>query len=298
MKKFIFVLLVVPLFLSAKEEDVAEHVWEGNLALPISQQPGPLLGFGQNILDKGDIQAYAYINTLVGNRRLNAEVSPSILYGITENLSFFFEVPFAVEFFDNLRLSPTAVLHEERRGVEDLLFQFEYAFYNKEMPTYANQATIVAAITAPTGEIRIPPPTGFGAPSFFLGATASHVDPVWYYYLSSGATLPTTRNHTKVGNLYFYQGGGGINIAYWPKEWIFTAMFEFAGTYFSRNKVNGAIDLNSGAHLLLMGPSLWWSTQQLIIQGGFSFPAYQKFFGNQNNVNYYFALNIGWKFNT
>jgi len=46
----------------ANEKEI-QHIKEGNFALPTSQQPSPLFSFGQNILDKGDIQALAQKQT-------------------------------------------------------------------------------------------------------------------------------------------------------------------------------------------------------------------------------------------
>ena len=58
----------------------------GNFALPISQQPGPLLSFGQNFANKGDLIAYAYALQLKGHKESLVQVVPSVLYGVTKTL--------------------------------------------------------------------------------------------------------------------------------------------------------------------------------------------------------------------
>src|SRR5690348_12132238 len=56
---------------------------EGNLALPSAQQPGPLFGFGQNLVEKGDTLGYLFLGSSRGcNQRFN-DLLPVFLYGIS-----------------------------------------------------------------------------------------------------------------------------------------------------------------------------------------------------------------------
>ena len=86
--------------LNAKEgnKEKVEQVKIGNLALRGSQQPGPLLAFGQNIIDKHDLQAFVYPDWLLGKQKNLAEVAPSVLYAIRDDLSIFIELPVAAHF--------------------------------------------------------------------------------------------------------------------------------------------------------------------------------------------------------
>jgi hypothetical protein len=134
----------------------------GNFSLPTSQQPAALFGFGGNIIDKNEVQLYFFADEFVGKDRITIDLIPSVLYGVTEHLSIYFNAPF------------TPLIREGRdksSGLEDFFIQMEYAFYDKKTASFADQATFVGNITAPTGSIQKNPPTGFGSPSLFLGAT-------------------------------------------------------------------------------------------------------------------------------
>ncbi|MFA5998585.1 MAG: hypothetical protein WC747_01025 [Candidatus Babeliales bacterium] len=270
------------------EDQTVGQLKIGNLALPTSQQPGPLLGFGQNIVDKGDFQVFAYADYMNGCCKSFTEVWPTILYGIKDNLSLFIQQPIAAKFQQNNQVS---------KGLEDLLVQIEYAFYEKDKETLTNQLTFVVNMTFPTGSGIKQPPTGFGAPSYFLGLTASSMGNNWYPFASAGAILTTSSNGTKFGNQFLYECGICKNISYKSNEWIFSWMLEMHGLYKQRNTIAGSVDQNSGNNEILLGPSLWFSTQRFIMQGGISWAVYQKLFGNQINTdNYYIAVDIGWKF--
>ena len=75
-------------------------------------------------------------------------------------------------------------------------------------------------------------------------------------------------------------------------------MIELFGIYNQRNKMHGAIDYNSGGNTFFIGPSLWFSTKQLVVQIGIAFPVAQHNHGMQAKDTYFIAANIGFKFNT
>lgn len=270
------------------QKDKIEQLKIGNLALPTSQQPGPLLGFGQNIVDKGDLQAYLYVDYLHGFRKSWTEIWPTILYGIKDNLSLFVQLPITLKFKLNNQVS---------RSVEDLLVQFEYAVYEKNKETSTNQVTFVANMTLPTGSANDQLPSSFGAPSYFLGLTASHMGDNWYPFVSTGAIITTSNNDTKFGNQFLYECGVCKNISYVANKWILSGMVEMHGLYIQRSTIAGTIDPNSGWNDILVGPSLWFSTQRFVGQAGIAWSVYHKLFGNQiNKHNYYVTADIGWKF--
>ena len=186
MKKIFLLLLVSSLR--------AEHLWQGNIALPTSQQTAPLFSFGQNLVDKGDILAFAEIDYLKGKNQTFAEVIPSFLYGINDNLALFIAAPIATKFNVNKHCSS---------GLEDMYVLLEYAFHNKETLRYNNQATVLASVSLPTGSTKKNPSTGLGSPSFFLGTTQSHLGIDWYIFASQGILLTTSHHNTKVGNEFF-----------------------------------------------------------------------------------------------
>ncbi len=295
-RKFLIGFLVLTLYASAfadenemngnnKEQGPPEI---GNLILPNSRQPGPLLAFGENILDKGQIQVFLLTNDLEGDHKHMTSTTPSIIYGITDDLSILLGVPLALSFKEN---------QEHSSGVQDSILQVEYAYINKTTKRYVEQDTIVVNLSIPTGSSTAQPPTGFGSPNFFLGTTFSRVYADWLFFASPGALLTTANNNTQFGNQYLYQAGLGRNIFDIDKKWIFAWILEADGLYSEKNKINGAIDPNSGGNVVYLLPSLWISSKRFTFQLGVGGPAYQHLFGDQKNNYYLLALNLGWTFN-
>lgn len=276
--------------LCAKEVDDKEdkQIPIGNFSLSTSQQIGPLIGVGQNIVDKHDFLVYTYLNQHVGTHQNFTTVTPSILYGFSDKCALLVALPIAAKLQQNNNVS---------RGVRDMFTQIEYAVYNKDTKTSGDMVTVLGNIFAPTGKSRTEPEPGFGAPAFTLGFTASHQTTDWYCYTSGAATFPLSDQGKKIGNIYFYQAGIGRNIGYESKKWLAALLLEMSGWYKSKNKVMGQIDPNSGSHQILLMPSLFFSTTRLIFQIGVAAFPFSHYFGNQNNTSrYYFALNVGWKF--
>lgn len=286
MKK-IWMILWCICMIHARDLDETSHVLQGNLALPTSQQPGPLFGFGQNILDKGDIQAFLYTNFQQGGNNSFTRCIPSILYGISDTCSLNVGTPIALRFRIN---------NDHSSGFEDIFAQLEYAFFNQDGASYANQATIVANITFPTGSSGKISPTGSGTPGFFLGLTANHMTPDWYLYTSSGVILTTSDSTHEASSDFLFQWGICRNIYYVPSERIISCMIELFGAYGSGETIR-FVGKSFGGKSLYLGPSLWFSTPRFIMQVGFAVPLVQS---SQNTFinNYIFALDIGWKFNS
>ncbi len=259
---------------------------EGNFALPISQQPTPLVSFGQKNVDAGQMQAYLFADYFQGRKKTTQEIAPSIIYGITSNLSVFINAPFATRLKD----SPA-----HSKGIEDVLVEFEYAYFNKTTKTAVDQATIVAHMTFPTGSKNKNPPTGFGAPSYFIGGTFNHMTTSWFAFTSHGGVFTQARHGTKFGNQFLYQCGYGYNIPS-PKEWLYAVMAEVDGTYSVKDKIQGIRDPNSGGNTIFLTPSFWASSQRIILQLGVGVPIVQHLFGNQRKNHYSLVLNIGYTF--
>jgi hypothetical protein len=258
----------------------------GNFSLPTSQQPAALFGFGGNIIDKGEVQLYLFADDFVGKNRAIVDIIPSVLFGITDNWSIFFNAPFSPLMQDGCARSD---------GLEDFFIQLEYAFYNKSTKCYQDQATLVANITFPTGSIRKNPPTGFGAPSLFLGGTYYRTWVDWFVFTSNGAILTGPEHGNKFGDLFLYQMGFGRNIPS-PEGWIYAWMIEVDGQYNKRNRINGVIDPNSGGNVIYVTPSVWVSSKEMLLQFGVSFPIAENLFGNQKRFDYALNLNFAWSF--
>ena len=285
MKRLFFLILMIHSALQGAKGDEPEKI--GNYLLPTSQQPGPLYGFGQNIVDKHDLQFFLYLNQRGGNQVNFTDLMPTILYGIRDDLSLFIGIPFTPKY---------KMYCHNSSGMEDIMFQLEYAFINKKTLKSITQATVVGNIELPTGSSKKNPHTGFGAPSFFLGLTLSHSAHYWYAWIQSGTTLTLEHHKTKFGNQFFYQGGieGVITTR---AGWLFAWMVELFGIYEQKDKICGMKDKNSGGNTFYIGPSLWISSEKLIFQLGIAAPATQHLFGKQPKISYFLAADFGYKFN-
>lgn len=272
--------------LTSKEAKKDEPPPIGNFALPASQQPSGLVAFGGNIIDSGEVQIYMFADDFVGRRKQVIDIFPNIVFGITDSLSLLFAFPFTPQFLDDGHRSS---------GLEDFLVQFEYAFYTKKNKWCADQATIVTGLTIPTGSVHKNPPTGTGSPGFFIGATYMHECVDWFVFTCPGAFLTTENHHTKLGNQFLYQFGIGHNIPS-PPGWIYACMVEVDGQYNQKNRFKGKIDPNSGGNVIIVTPSLWFSTKDMLVQFGLGFPILQNLFGKQNKIDYVFTINVAWSF--
>lgn len=289
-----FVAAIIFLFFGSAEKKLSAslgdqtHLPIGNFALPVSQQPGPLFSGGQNIVDKGDFQFFSTISYLRGSEKKFSEIAPSILYGITDSVSLLIAAPFAGSFQQE---------GERSAGVEDLFIELEWAAFDSIGEKKAQQITLFVDLTLPSGSVCKLPPTGLGAPSLFSGFTAAHMTPRWYFFISGGILATMEHRGFKEGTRYLYQAGVGVNISSQTAKYICTAMLEMNGIYAQHSLTCGIKDPNTGASAISLGPSIWFSTQNLIIQLGVSVPVMQHLFGEQPKNSYFFAAGIGWKFN-
>ncbi len=291
-KRSLIISVAMVIAITAKESEkwVGEHVEivkVGNFALPLSQQPAPLFSFGQNLVDKNDLLAFINYNQLKGPRSNFITVVPSILYGLTDTLSLFIELPIAAKF-----------MHEgsKSHGVSDLTVQLEQVVYAHLTPMSVNEITAVGNMSFPTGSFSKTPSTGFGSPTFFLGVTLSRTQPDWYYFSSFGGLITTMYKNNKIGNLFFYQFGVGRNIAYKTDGWILNWMVELDGTYKQRDKVCGLINCNSGSNTVILGPSLFFSTRRFEMDGGIAAVIDQHLFGRETRDRWLASFYAGWKF--
>jgi hypothetical protein len=287
---FVFLFSTRPLFCphGEPEKDKEEGPPKiGNFSLDSSQQIGPLVSFGQNIVDKNQLQLFLFSDYYKGSKKHFGDIFPFLLFGITDSFSIFLSTPVAVSYRENGSRSS---------GLEDIFVQAEYAFYDKETIRFADLATLVANISFPTGSTKKDPATGFGSPSFFLGGTFSRLYTDWYGFVSAGTTLTTSHKGTKFGNEFFYQGGFGRNILGITSKLIFSWMVEINGFYVQRSKRKGIADPDSGGNLVFVTPSLWFSTQKFIGQFGIGFPVAQHLFGNQKKNNYLLVGELAWLF--
>jgi hypothetical protein len=278
----IFIALFFSFPIYGKEED-KPHCNVGNFALPPSQQPSPLISFGENIIDRNEVQVFLFGDDYLGKDKYFVDLVPGILYGITNQFSVFFNIPVAVTYKSD---------ESHSSGLEDLFLQFEYAIYTRVSSCSSDQATIVVNASFPTGSSRKNPSTGFGAVGYFIGATYNRTWENWFCFTSYGAELPMSHHGTQFGNQFQYQFGFGRNITN-TKGWMFAWMAEIDGTFSTRNHIHGSIDPNSGGNVIYLTPSLWISSKNLILQLGIGYAIEQNLFGQQTQDKYLFAFNFG-----
>jgi hypothetical protein len=260
----------------------------GILSMPTVQELGPLVSFGQNVIDKHNAQILLLGAKLSGQLEHFVDVAPSFLYGITDTSSVLFTLPYAVSYKQNGYHSS---------GIEDTLLQFEYAFYQKSTYSYYQRATAVLSLFLPTGSSTTIPNTGNGSPTFFLGTTFNRTYVDWFIFTSPG-TLQTTTNSqaVKYGNQYYYQGGLGKSIFVINGKLLIALILEMDGTYIEKTRLMGAADPNSGGNTIITTPSFWLSTHNFTLQLGFSYPIYQRFNGHQPRIYNAVVGNVAWAF--
>jgi hypothetical protein len=283
----LLLIIVMPCVMRGKsvEEEKIEQIKVGNFALPVSQQAGPMIAFGQNMPGKGVWQGWGYYDQLVGVNEDFKSVIPSVLYGIMDRLSFLAQFPIAAKFREDNNTS---------HGVGDFTAQLEGVAYVKETTTTVDEITLVGNISVPTGLASATPATGFGSPTIFLGFTAGRTTPRWYYYTSMGANLTTKHDGTKFGNQFVYQFGLGGNILYSADKYIFNWLVELDGIFIQRSKIAGTIACDTGGNRVLLGPSLWFSTRRVFLQAGVSGLIAQHLFGaGQHRERYLVVGGIG-----
>lgn len=274
--KNIFIIICLCLDFNLYAKQVEKHpaipLPMGNFALPYSQQPGPMVSFGENILDKGKIQYSVNMIAFLGNNNIYTVVDQNLIYGITDDFSLLLSVPISPQNQEESTYS---------FGLNDIAAQFEYSFYNFEGKTFSHDATIVANATYPAGSVVEKPPTGYGAMTFFIGGTYNYTAVNWNIFLSSGALLTTNLLGTRrFGNEFLYQFGFAINSPSPPKT-IFAWVLELDGTYAWQDKYKGIVDPDSGGNVIYLTPSFSFSTKNLIVQLGAGYPVIQNLNGNQ-----------------
>jgi len=129
----------------------------GNFSLPYSQQPGPLLGFGERVIEKGQKQVFLFVDYFKGVNKYASDLVPTFLYAFADKASVSLNVPIAATFKEEGARSS---------GFEDMFLQVEYAFYQDQTSCFSEQATLVGDISFPTGSSKKIPLQVLGLPAF------------------------------------------------------------------------------------------------------------------------------------
>lgn len=274
----------------------------GNFSLPTSQQPGPFFSFGQNIVDKNQLIVSCNPDYLYSQSQRILDVTPSLLYGITNTASLLLTLPVALSYInDNQNLS----------GISDLELDLEYAFYNQDNSKYSDQATIIFSPTFPistldsiskkqdpnkrvSGFSKKNSPSSFNAMTYFIGATYSRTLIDWYGFIAPGVLFIEKQDSIQQGTQYYYNLGIGHIIKSLEKKYICSGLLEFNGEYSEKTQLASHVVPNTGGNIIYATPSLWFSTPKLIVQVGISLPVSQHWYGTQANISYYASSIITW----
>lgn len=268
----------------------------GNFALPWSQQPGPLFSFGQNIIHKNQLQFFTSPLYQKATDGKSIIMLNSLLYGITDYNSLLITLPYAADLVEESQHSS---------GFQDTNFQFEQSIFSTENKDFLQDATVLFGLYVPTGSYQKTPSTGDGSYSFFLGTTYTQTYVDWIWFVASGLRMkdsfitPLDDEYPRIkeGSDFFYQGGLEYNIYSVPNQSEFVAVLELDGTYTNKTRQTGVFDENTGGNTIFVTPSLWYSTQKLILQFGVSLPIVQNLNGDQPSTNYLVIGTLGWTFN-
>jgi len=281
------ILLITTLFNTYASAEEPPH--EGIFSLPISQQPGPMVSFGQNIIEKNQIQGFLFPTYLSASKPKQnyTNLSPSLLYGLSNKASLLLSFPVAINYtFENYHSS----------GYGDTSIQGEYAFYNQDTKKYSDIATIVGNLSIPTGSTHTIPLIGQGSASYLLGTTFNRTWVDWMFFTSEGVYQYRPAPHEKLSTQYLYQAGLGHNLHSIPDKYIFLALLELSGQY-SKNSIQiNTLNTFSGGNHIVATPSLWFSTKKLILQLAISLPLTEQLTVPENQLNYNTSLSIAWTF--
>ena len=161
-KRFKFhLMLCLPGILLAKEDEKPLSLPIGNFSVPFISQIAPLVSFGQLLIGERGLLTQLTGAYAQGHDGYSNVVVPNVVYGIRDDLTVYFAVPFTPK-------SRSGSSHSS--GIGDTLLQFEYGFYNRNCSDYTLMATVVANVQFPTGSSSKRPPTGNGSFSYFAQA--------------------------------------------------------------------------------------------------------------------------------
>jgi hypothetical protein len=285
-----FLIVFIAYFnLIGREGEEVKQAKVGNLAVVGTMQPAPFLGFGETIINQYDALFGVYSSILWGKRAHSAVVMPYLIYGFRNDVSLFLAFPTAASLTSDQFKST---------GSHDMIFQIEYAFYQKEYYTSTNQFSLVTAVYLPTGDELKEPATGFGSPSFFLGIVADRLSTEWYCYNSYGVLFTTKSEHDiKSGNQFFYEGGLGKNIAYAPDRWTLLWLLEFSGLYVQKGTSIRVPNQEASFNMIMVGPSLWFSTNRMFLQVGIAPVVHQHLGEGERKHSFFAGCDIAVRFN-
>jgi hypothetical protein len=267
------------------------HPSRGNFAHRMA--PGTTFGFGQNILEANHVYWYPYFQQQAGMATNQIEIVPAILYMFSDSLSLYMGLPLLLQQKNN---------DCSQRGVENLFVQGEYVFIDYTARDVEYMGTLVANVSLPTTHLsthcsclQTTTLTATAPTSFFIGVTASRLSEKWYLYGSAGTTLSTTKDHTTLGAIVYYQWGVGRNLGN-PGGITTLGSIEFNGIYSRPDMMCDTKDKNSGGNIIYIGPTLCLTGDHWFLSGGIQAATVQQLNGIQNKTHYRTLLQLIFQF--
>jgi hypothetical protein len=256
---------------------------KGNFALPAALQPIKLFGNQQTMVDKGDLVLF---NGLANNKGSDATKVwlPGFVYGMMDTWSVYFAVP--------------VILEEKEKGfqssgVGDASFLTEFALYSRTSRRSAQLWTLQATMSFPTGNPLKVPSTGLGYPTWTLATLFTHMTVKFFCGAGLWTTLHSNFNGSREGHTVNYNLAMGYNLGH-PMRGILCGLLELDGIHKQRDVITCVKNPLSGGNLVYLGPSLFWSFSNVILQTGIQFPVMQHFRDPTERFGYRAALLVAW----
>lgn len=246
--------------------------------------PGPLFAFGQNILKKHECFGLTSFGTYINTNRTIAIQYIELLYGITNNFSFFVEAPIIIHDKSNNFLS---------QGLGNLILQAEYAVYKKVKPFFLNQTTIIGSFLLPSTTTKEPLIIATKSLSLFFGATHRFILEPWIFYGECGAIITTRKKDTKLGNTLFFDCGIGRGLHDQENSYL-GILLEGNGIYYGKSCIHGI--RNKKSFVFFLGPTARWQSKTIVVQAGIQYPCFQQGFPSNGKNEYRAILSCALKF--
>lgn len=265
----------------------------GNFVVPISQRPRPLFCFGQNLVEEGNLLGADALIFFEGQHKNEFVNSLTVLYGITDDLHTFVNVP--VPAFRRVEST-------KKGGLGEINIQTEYVFFERNTLYRTAKATVIGTVYFPTGILIDPSPVNFSSytlthsfTAFLAAGTFGYTTFDWYFYTILGNLFPRKNENSQLGQVLFYEFAVGHNLGRYSDK-VLALTLEFYGTYQKQTLIDMSYDPNSGGNTFFLAGAFWYSTDRVMIQAGVNVPVLQHLRGTQTKASFVLMWQGTWTF--
>lgn len=199
----------------------------------------------------------------------------NLAYGLTRYTGCELLLPFYLHQKSGRRIS---------RGLSDMQALYQWHPYR----TNEHLIALKAGMQFPTGDTYANPALGLGSFMPMFSFLAFHASEKWFASFIVTPTIGTTRKHRNPGTFIEYEVTFGRRHQLGTPneaEWLF--FWELLGLYNSPAKFHNRQVVNTGAHLLLLGPILSYDTNRHQFFARFQVPIADRRFGNQSKTKFF-----------